>query len=65
MNIDLSKLLQIDGGKKEYSLDNIISSISVDNIEYKVCQNEPMILNIQNEGEHHRNFLVTHYLERQ
>ena len=51
MNIDLSKLLQIDGGKKEYSLDNIISSISVDNIEYKVCQNEPMILNIQNEGD--------------
>ncbi len=51
MNIDLSKLLQIDGGKKEYSLDNIISSINVDDIEYKVCQYEPMILNIQNEGD--------------
>ena len=51
MNIDLSKLLQIDGGKKEYSLDNVISKINVEDVDHKVEQIGPMILDISNLGD--------------
>ncbi len=51
MSIDLSKLLQVDGGKKEYQLENLISSVEVNGEEYQVCQLGPMELTIVNTGD--------------
>lgn len=50
MNIDLSKLLSSDNASAQYSLDDVLTQITVSGETYPVIQTKPLLIDVKSKG---------------